>query len=363
MTHFVSHQKQKTRLSNVFSLWSKSFPDLRCQVMSRKNEVVGYCCLTMPLSLLPLILQQCWMHISCSLQSKQHKTFLHHIAGTHFVWPQSQEIVDERHILKFTLNPELFQDTADIIRGQQMQVDDSEEVILPVKRSKDDILYWCDSMAVHSRFELRHLLKDQHGSNVICGYTTESLLLCLRLCNCLKGASSLRRAVVLAGEVIGLPQGWTSPDAKSVSKTTILRHRFSVDCALTLVVRWWLSSLYENHIEIVAILLVDGSPRMGKEWIFSELYIILKVDLEKVRRAKEAILQERKKDNPDADVIKTQSKIIDKAACRHVCTPTATGARNLNMAVKWLCCVHQCRLLCDGWAMGARALVNQRLAG
>jgi hypothetical protein len=54
-----------------------------------------------------------------------------------------------------SFDPSYFTAAAQVIRGEF--IDDSDEVM--GRKSKLDILHWLDSMAVHCRGDLRHLLQ------------------------------------------------------------------------------------------------------------------------------------------------------------------------------------------------------------
>ena len=76
----------------------------------------------------------------------------------------------------------------------------------------------------------------QHGRSV--SYKMEPLIRSIMLCGHLRGDSALAPAIHGVGVLVGFKHGWlTDSGATLPSRSTIQRHRFTLDAALCIAVR------------------------------------------------------------------------------------------------------------------------------
>ena len=157
------------------------------------------------------------------------------------------------------------------------------------------------------------------------------------------------------------------------SDTTIHRHRFTLDAALAkMTMAKTLAMLQQG---VCGTLLCDSSPRQGREWMFTELFLILLSDLPNLLKHMKEMwrlgtaraarcagyrsegmafvdLDEETQayERSEANKMKELSGLIQKMIFHHVCIPAVMGAKNLSLAVKFQTVLHSLRIECFDWA-------------
>ena len=121
--------------------------------------------------------------------------------------------------------------------------------------------YKCTSVAVRS----------SGVGTLKCGYNIEEMITLIRQADLLKSDAALHKSVELIGRTIGFKPEWLAQSAFVPSAATIGRYRFKLDMALCLSIRHVFASIAST---LFIDLLADPSPRAGREWLFSEPFII-----------------------------------------------------------------------------------------
>ena len=118
----------------------------------------------------------------------------------------------------------------------------------------------------------------------------EEMITLVRQADLLRTDAALHKSIELIGRTIGFKPGWLESSAFVPSPTTVRTYRFKLDMALTLQMRKHFASLGPD---LLICLLADSSPRAGREWLFSELFIISKRGARIFRKARTELLRMR----------------------------------------------------------------------
>ena len=163
-----------------------------------------------------------------------------------------------------------FNTCAAILRGAHYDADGS--------LSRNDILLWLDSMGASDSHGLRLMMSRQCGSTLQSTgvYDMEMLLKCLRIATVSKGDKHLESIISICGELIGFSTGWLQrAECRVPSRQTLGKARFKMDATLCKLTQHWIKGLLTSGTGFRAFLLSDASPRVGRDWLGTELYIIL----------------------------------------------------------------------------------------
>ena len=127
----------------------------------------------------------------------------------------------------------------------------------------------------------------------------EVLLECVLLSDLCRPSENLRevilRSVRLAlGAECALVQKFADPQTfKLPSKSEICRFRLRLDAALArTVAAYWTSALASGDFALC--MLADSSPRGGKDWLLSEVYMVRHSDMAALAEAQDEIAELRK---------------------------------------------------------------------
>ena len=186
-------------------------------------------------------------------------------------------------------------------------------------------------------------------------YKTEALIKTILLCDSLQGDPRLEAALGLSGELIlGFERGWMQRDEITVpSTTTIRRHRFTVDAAQCLCMRDRIRGWIQQGIGFNGWMALDASPRLGKEWLFSECWLMTYQMQEAFLVAMDGIieLRENAKDCViDLEKAKAFGKMLVQNSWHHVFVPVALGNGNANLGAKFVAVAHQFKIETPTWA-------------
>ena len=112
-----------------------------------------------------------------------------------------------------------------------------------------------------------------NGSHSV--YKMEVLIRMILHAGVIGGDNSLARSIESAGELIGFEEKWlqNAEDMCIPSRTTIVRHRFTLDAGLCLCVQQRLKVMLDSGQPLFVYYLADASPRQGHDWFLSECYI------------------------------------------------------------------------------------------
>ena len=224
--------------------------------MARASRVVG---VQLPLTILRLVLQRQWTHLAvgdvlqkvCGSSRHRSKTLDSHMV---------KHLVGDNEVLEFnagailpyqphiSFDARMFTAAANLIRGTTPAAGDDA---IPAA----SILAWLDDMSDHAGFgldqlklasrsseEWRTISRDGRGCTP---FAMQSLIRSILLCGHLRGDTSLGPAVSQVGNMLGFADDWLEESKAALpSKSTLQRHRFTVDAALSICVR--------NTIEAIA---------------------------------------------------------------------------------------------------------------
>ena len=275
-----------------------------------------------------------------------------------------------------TMTQSLFEAAANLIRNQPLRGEwNNQEVVANASQvDHAHVLHWLDSMAAHIEGgTLSHLRQTAHMTSVSTAFKIEPLIISIKLSGLLRSGKTLPVVVRSVAQLLGYSDDWMDESLSVVpSRTTLLRHRFTLDAALAKLVCSKLQTLLESGM--VAAFLCDSSPRQGREWMFSEMFAIKKKDLgdllmvmkslwRKGRKLKEELQQWRDRgltfddisadDQHDRaaqkDMIRSESLLMQKLVWHHVFVPCTMGARNMSTAAKFQTVLHQLRLESFDW--------------
>ena len=262
---------------------------------------------------------------------------------------------------RVSLEPELFERAASLLRGEQRPVEDMDDEDIG-HLDKRDVLAWLDVVASESRVGLEHLTQASLGVRERCGrksvgaFQIESLITMLLLSQALRNDALLATAVEHGGLLLGMPNGWLEDGASKLpSKSTLSRHKFTMDCGYALLVRTWLQKLLESGRRFYIYMLADSSPRAGREWLLIEYYLVFEDMVDEFLQAMRELVRMQKCGEEDVSKKQRLSERMHRAVWHHILVPVALGARNMGLAAKWSAIMHALRIEAVSWEM-VRAL-------
>ena len=265
----------------------------------------------------------------------------------------SAPVSDATHWISF--DPNKFAGAAALIRGQCFHADDGDNLS---QISQPNILAWLDTMADRCRTSPLSVGRlSQRGSRRVLEFDMRRLVSAVRMADFSRDDAHLSKVLALAGDYIGLPEGWfQEPDVLAPSATTVRRYRFRLDVAYTCLVRRRLRSWIDNDIPFIIVLLFDASPRSGREWLLGEIYIIREDMLEAFEAAMWELADMRARsragsDTFDENLAQQLEATMSKAVWRVILTPSCLGAKAAGVGMKFASSIHVLRLLSDGWPM------------
>ena len=226
--------------------------------------------------------------------------------------------------------------------------------------SRDDVLLWLQSMSRHSAFGLSRLFRLHSCPVGRSARNMETLLRTLKLCSHLRGDGALHQALADAGTLIGLPAGWITSESIVIPSRHILsRRRFHADAGLCLLARAFFSDILDPTGECAAgmtmFLLSDSSPRVGREWLLTELYVIADASLDAFWLCVEEIQAIISSHDPSVSDTRTLDALLApceqrmaKLLRRLSLIPAGMAVGVTNLAVKFCALMYQLRIsFCD----------------
>ena len=190
--------------------------------------------LQIPLVLLDLVLQRKWLDLAVGDVSLTKRGVSAALRKHFLVDAGLAAQPSVPHIPHISFDPNLFMAAANLVRGGPEAAD--------AALSRNNVLKWLDDMADNSALGLSHLKNvaqsgaaDAKGAS---SYKMERLIRCIMLCGYLRSDMALYPVVQDVGVMFGMQDGWLSQAGVSLpSKSTLQRHRFTVDAALCLCTR------------------------------------------------------------------------------------------------------------------------------
>ena len=346
--------------------------------------------LHLPLMVMELVLGKAWNCIAMKiLLNKKYSTMMN-LLGSKLQEKckamSAAQMPDDLNPEQFVmLNARLFEAAGNIIRNRPMAGEWSCEEIIANTAQVDVayVLQWLDSMQDYiDSGQLQHLRKTARVVSSTTAFRIESLILSVKVSGLLRSAKKMKENIAYVSELLGFSKDWMDASRSMVaSKTTVQRHMFTLDAALAKSVT---NRLHQHFHEegVVCALLTDSSPRKGREWLFTEAFIIQKNQLmtflEKVndlwrqgtlmneqrrmRRDRPAIEHAQEEEKEKDDFVEfMQSRAIDRDQMRcsslemqqlvwhHIFVPATLGAKNLTAAAKFAAVLHQLRLESFDW--------------
>ena len=95
--------------------------------------------------------------------------------------------------------------------------------------------------------------------------------------------------------------------------------------------------------------LLDGSPRMGKEWLLGEMWIMTFKQMEDLLQAHWAIMEMRDSGEWDSDKSIEYSAVMLASLWHHVLISVALGNGNADLGMKFLCVADILRIESTCW--------------
>lgn len=219
-----------------------------------------------------------------------------------------------------------------------------------------DILAWLDEMADHGPAELCHLARSPQAfrRRKPTAYAMETLISSIRLAGLLRKDGALRSAIRASGILMGLKAGWMDERCPVPSKSTISRHRLTLDAGFALCVQRRLHTLLESGEPFAVYLLADSSPRAGKEWLLSEYYLVKQSDALAFCDAQDRLMNMQEPEQRDDIEAAKCSEVMHGAVWHHICVPVALGAKTWDSQRNSPpFCMHcESKVTRGGWSMG-----------
>ena len=185
--------------------------------------------LQLPLQILHLVIEKKWFDVVIDVQ-RQGTATLKHMAGNVLPDLNQPVVANTPHI---SFDSKMFTAAAQLIRGQPLAEDEA--------LNRNSILKWLDDMADSSAMGLDHLMIMAGGDSSKekkHGFKMEGLIRTILLCGHLRGDAALAPAVHDTGVLLGFNPGWLSDSsARLPGRSTVQRHRFTLDAALCVAVR------------------------------------------------------------------------------------------------------------------------------
>ena len=193
----------------------------------------------------------------------------------------------------FSLRPEMFGHAAQIIRGGYYE-DADEGNFAPTEL---DILHWLDTMSsfsVAGLARMRHVERDGRMAQRSI-YKTEYMIRCLLLACHLRGDRRLETVVEQSGVLIGMEPGWIRSNGDDCLtlplRARMCGMRFYLDCGFCLLMQGFWELLLEGGDDFIICMLADSSPRVGKDWLLAELFVITDSAIARLLEVQEALVQ------------------------------------------------------------------------
>lgn len=168
------------------------------------------------------------------------------------------------------------------------------------------------------------------------------------------------------------------------SKTSIIRHRFTLDAVLAKMTMAKTMSMLSQGL--CGTLLCDSSPRNGREWMFTELFLVLNKNVPLLLKSVKQLwrmgmdrsqrfetyrsqglalddldVEERARIKDEEDKIVKLGLEMQNYIWHHTCPPALMGAKNLSLAAKFQTVLHCLRI--EGFDWAHVDLLLQQLSG
>ena len=303
-------------------------------------------CCQIPLPILPLLKsgRQTEFCVADAFNRRciQLKTFLTGISDY-----TVGDVDEDTHV---SFDAELFTVASQMVRGTYLE---DEESMGP---SRQQVISWLQLMSEQAGFGLEHLMRVQNitPNKRQAAYNLEGLIQSFRLADGLKNDHQLRPAIEAAGRLIGLPENFAET-VRLPGASTLRRHRLTLDvCLMRLWANWIADLVLEN--DYVCYLLADSSPRLGREWLLSELYIFRSKDLinfvEMMYGLADLNLAE---DDPERLRLE---KRMRQLVHHLILSPVCMGQANCGLSIKWAALIWALRLHSLAWFHVAQLTAN-----
>ena len=160
----------------------------------------------------------------------------------------------------------------------------------------------------------------------------------------------LQRAVplivpkVLQGHILASLDAKAGDGTLQVPKNSSLkRHRFTVDCALSLCFRDQFDACQQS---LVVYMWADSSPMGKRNWLLGVVHVIYADDLVRLARAVDHLVGYSDADDPDGEAMATYTAIVCERVRHHNLVPAALGSRCESLehkasAIAWACSLEQ----------------------
>lgn len=193
----------------------------------------------------------------------------------------------------FSLRPSMFGHAAQLIRGSFYEADDD----CNLGPTRLDVLHWLDTMSTFSAAGLARLHQAKSDGSMIRKnvYQVESMIQLLLMACHVRGDRRLATVVEQCGTLIGMEPGWLSsssdPSAKLPSRARLCQMRFFLDVGFCILMQGYWEQLLASGEDFIICMLADSSPRVGKDWLLSEIFVITDAAIAEILEAQEALAE------------------------------------------------------------------------
>ena len=362
----VTWKDQELSIQALLDQWVRAGCDLG---PTDRKGIRRLACVQMPIPQLHFIKHGLARHFCVDVSQKRNKTLRHWFSQNPSIdsTMQCTQTPDQMAApYNISFDKSYFITAAKMLRGTWV----ADSLGDSMKHSVYDIFHWLDSMGASSSMDLQNLNRLRDGTHQGQGFrfmnTMESFLLSLKLCLSLTSDKHLRSVVEDASRIVGMSPGWLSPDSKLASASCLQAKRFQLDAALCSLTREWFDELLDlvaNGIDDFSIyFLADASPRVGREWLLMEAFIIKDSDLDifvdTVRQ-----IQALDQSSHNFTVLEEDLRKQLGGKLHHlVFTPTGMAVGETGLAAKFVCVLHAFWISCAGSWTKIKMLLDRVVA-
>ena len=347
----VLRGQQTLLFSDLMQSWVQRNNARYAYTSRRGLSEVGFLCAYLPRPILWLTIAQPWkvLSLQCCVgeKNKRRPIQLQKFLCGHDVVLDPLEIDVGDRSKQVQLSHAKFSAAAAMIRGEYFEGMDDESV----HDSQSDILAWLDAMSEHVKDGcLQSNLQSRIRTDKRGGYAIEALILACRLANLLRDDARIFEAMAIVARLIGFSDDWLRKGCHLPKQPTISKARFLLDSGFTLMCQCFWDRML-NGPEFWIYLTTDSSPRSGREWLLSLMWIITVTDACEYFDLMRQLIDLRKSVAPCLKTIAEMTKRMSQLILKHVLAPVCVGARHLSVAAKFAACVHSIRLECSSWSV------------
>ncbi len=254
--------------------------------------------------------------------------------------PKNVEIEQEQ----VHFDPKWFQQCIDRLQGTHVEDPEDLEHI-----PQEHLVSWLRTLKRHAAEGPQHLLKLSQSSSPKVGYKIESLILAVRMSGLLRADCQLKNSLRLSAQMLGYPAYWITESVNIPSQQTVSRYRFVLDAGWCLLWRQRFTRWILNGVDFAIFLLTDSSPHGGREYLFSEMFILFHLD--RLDEATRELIAMRRRGDKNTERIAELTAIQKECMLHHTLVPTSLGARNQNLPQKFASVIFQFRMDNESWYM------------